>query len=100
LQCSSPSYALDQRASHFYFPFTFHTIACTGLFQFITFFRWLIYSFKDEQFSGGGSVTVKGSLEQNVIFSEQLFNGGLYMEDGSVLLFYSVRRSVSFVMSF
>ncbi|KAM0830144.1 hypothetical protein ACQ4PT_066391 [Festuca glaucescens] len=55
-------------------------------------------TFKDEQFSGGGSVTVKGSLEQNVIFSEQLFNGGLYMEDGSVLLFYSVNADANCVV--
>nr|XP_051198379.1 cytosolic endo-beta-N-acetylglucosaminidase 1-like isoform X2 [Lolium perenne]XP_051198382.1 cytosolic endo-beta-N-acetylglucosaminidase 1-like isoform X3 [Lolium perenne]XP_051198387.1 cytosolic endo-beta-N-acetylglucosaminidase 1-like isoform X4 [Lolium perenne] len=52
-------------------------------------------NFKDEQFSGGGSVTVNGSLEQNVIFSEQLFNGGLYMENGSVLLFYSVNADAN-----
>jgi hypothetical protein len=79
---------------------TFHTIAYTVFSNLQTNFRWLVYSFKNEQYSGGGCVTVKGSLKQNDIFSEQLFNGGLSMEDGSVHLFYSVRRSVSFVASF
>jgi hypothetical protein len=80
-----------------YLHFAFHTIAYI---EFITNFRWLVYSFKNEQYSGGGCVTVKGSLKQNDIFSEQLFNGGLSMEDGPVHLFYSVRRFVSFVTSF
>ncbi|RCV18184.1 hypothetical protein SETIT_3G280100v2 [Setaria italica] len=48
-------------------------------------------NFKDEPYSGGNCLTVKGSLRQNIIFSEQLFNGGLGMEDGSIHLFYSVR---------
>ncbi|KAL6630980.1 hypothetical protein ACP70R_028320 [Stipagrostis hirtigluma subsp. patula] len=47
--------------------------------------------FKDEPYSGGNCLTVKGSLQKNIIFSEQLFNGGLAMEDGSIHLSYSVR---------
>ncbi|OEL25010.1 Cytosolic endo-beta-N-acetylglucosaminidase 2 [Dichanthelium oligosanthes] len=50
--------------------------------------------FKDEPYSGGNCLMVKGTLQQNIIFSEQLFNGGLAMEDGSVHLFYSVRKNV------
>jgi len=50
----------------------------------------LIHSFEDEPYSGGNCVTVKGSLQQNEIFSEQLFNGGLSMEGESVYVFYSV----------
>jgi len=55
-------------------------------------------NFKDEQYNGGGCVTAKGSLKQNAIFSEQLFNGGLSMEDGSVHLFYSVNADANCVI--
>lgn len=66
----------------------------------MTIFRWLIHSFKDESYSGGDCVTVQGSLRQNAIFSERLFNGGLSMEDGYVHLFYSVRKYIPLVMPF
>jgi len=39
-------------------------------------------------------MTIKGSLQQNIIFSEQLFNGRLGMEDRSIHLFYSVRKKL------
>ncbi|KAF8720086.1 hypothetical protein HU200_024864 [Digitaria exilis] len=55
-------------------------------------------NFKDEPYSGGNCLTVKGSLRPNIIFSEQLFNGGLGMEDGSLHLFYSVRADASSVV--
>nr|CAB3465559.1 unnamed protein product [Digitaria exilis] len=58
----------------------------------------LLHSFKDEPYSGGNCLTVKGSLRPNIIFSEQLFNGGLGMEDGSLHLFYSVRADASSVV--
>ncbi|XP_062180686.1 cytosolic endo-beta-N-acetylglucosaminidase 1-like [Phragmites australis] len=51
--------------------------------------------FKDESYSGGNCLTIKGSLQQNIIFSEQLFNGGLVMEDGFINLFYSVRADAN-----
>uniref|UniRef100_A0A452YWK3 Cytosolic endo-beta-N-acetylglucosaminidase C-terminal domain-containing protein n=1 Tax=Aegilops tauschii subsp. strangulata TaxID=200361 RepID=A0A452YWK3_AEGTS len=66
-----------------------------SLFQFMTIFRWLMHSFKDDPYSGGDCVTVQGSLRQNAIFSEQLFNGGLSMEDGYVHLFYSVNAEAN-----
>uniref|UniRef100_A0A0E0PL26 mannosyl-glycoprotein endo-beta-N-acetylglucosaminidase n=1 Tax=Oryza rufipogon TaxID=4529 RepID=A0A0E0PL26_ORYRU len=50
-----------------------------------------VINFEDEPYSGGNCVTVKGSLQQNEIFSEQLFNGGLSMEGESVYVFYSVK---------
>jgi len=46
-------------------------------------------NFKDGPYSGGNCMTIKGSLRQNIIFSEQLYNGGLAMEDRSIHLFYS-----------
>lgn len=52
-------------------------------------------NFKDGPYSGGDCVTVKGSLHQNAVFSEQIFNGGLSMEDGSVHLFYSVKADMN-----
>lgn len=52
-------------------------------------------NFKDEPYSGGDCVTVQGSLRRNAIFSEQLFNGGLSMEDGYVHLFYSVKADAN-----
>ena len=39
-------------------------------------------------------MTIKGSLQQNIIFSEQLFNGRLGMEDRSIHLLYSVRKKL------
>ncbi|KAJ1262336.1 hypothetical protein BS78_09G099000 [Paspalum vaginatum] len=51
--------------------------------------------FKDGPYSGGNCLTVKGTLQQNIIFSEQLFNGGLAMENGSVHLFYSIRADAN-----
>lgn len=52
-------------------------------------------NFRDEPYSGGDCVTVQGSLRQNAIFSEQLFNGGLSMEDGYVHVFYSVKADAN-----
>ncbi|XP_037467822.1 cytosolic endo-beta-N-acetylglucosaminidase 1-like [Triticum dicoccoides] len=52
-------------------------------------------NFKDEPYNGGDCVTVQGSLKQNAIFSEQLFNVGLSMEDGYVHLFYSVNAEAN-----
>ncbi|CAL5094334.1 unnamed protein product [Urochloa decumbens] len=52
-------------------------------------------NFKDETYSGGNCLTVKGSLGQNIIFSEQVFNGGLGLEDGTIHIFYSVRADAS-----
>uniref|UniRef100_J3M649 mannosyl-glycoprotein endo-beta-N-acetylglucosaminidase n=2 Tax=Oryza brachyantha TaxID=4533 RepID=J3M649_ORYBR len=50
-----------------------------------------VINFEDEPYSGGNCVTIKGSLQQNEIFSEQLFNGGLSMDGGSLHVFYSVK---------
>ncbi|KAL6838252.1 hypothetical protein ACP4OV_031924 [Aristida adscensionis] len=47
--------------------------------------------FKDEPYSGGNCLTLNGTLGKSIIFSEQLFNGGLTMEDGFIHIFYSVR---------
>jgi len=52
-------------------------------------------NFKDGPYSGGNCMTIKGSLRQNIIFSEQLYNGGLAMEDRSIHLFYSARADGS-----
>ncbi|KAG8085246.1 hypothetical protein GUJ93_ZPchr0010g10058 [Zizania palustris] len=52
-------------------------------------------NFEDEPYSGGDCVTVKGRLQWNDIFSEQLFNGGLSMEGGSVYVFYSVKADAN-----
>ncbi|XP_039838871.1 cytosolic endo-beta-N-acetylglucosaminidase 1-like isoform X2 [Panicum virgatum] len=52
-------------------------------------------NFKDGPYSGGNCMTIKGSLRQNIIFSEQLYNGGLALEDRSIHLFYSVRADGS-----
>ncbi|XP_062231132.1 cytosolic endo-beta-N-acetylglucosaminidase 1-like isoform X2 [Phragmites australis] len=51
--------------------------------------------FMDEPYSGGYCLTIKGSVQQNIILSEQLFNGGLVMEDESIHLFYSVRADAN-----
>jgi len=54
-------------------------------------------NFKDGPYSGGNCMTIKGSLQQNIIFSEQLYNGGLAMEDRSIHLFYSVRKKYIYI---
>lgn len=46
--------------------------------------------FKDQPYSGGNCLTVKGTLRNNIILSQQLFNGGLAMENGSIHVFYSI----------
>uniref|UniRef100_A0A0D9WFE0 mannosyl-glycoprotein endo-beta-N-acetylglucosaminidase n=1 Tax=Leersia perrieri TaxID=77586 RepID=A0A0D9WFE0_9ORYZ len=43
-----------------------------------------VINFEDEPYSGGDCVTMKGSLQENELISEQLFNGGLSMEGGSL----------------
>lgn len=55
-------------------------------------------NFKDGQYSGGGCVTVKGGLNQNTIFSEQLFEASISMEDGPLHLFYSVKADTNCVV--
>ncbi|KAK3139047.1 hypothetical protein QOZ80_5AG0377030 [Eleusine coracana subsp. coracana] len=47
--------------------------------------------FKSGPYSGGNCLTIKGSLRQNIIFSQQLFDGALSMEVGTIDIFFSVR---------
>ncbi|PNT74402.1 hypothetical protein BRADI_1g14127v3 [Brachypodium distachyon] len=63
-----------------------------------TIFLAKVFSFKDGQYSGGGCVTVKGGLNQNTIFSEQLFEASISMEDGPLHLFYSVKADTNCVV--
>jgi hypothetical protein len=76
------------------FPYVIFQNNHPNYFPFITFFCWMLNSFKDGPYSGGNCLTAKGTLRQNIVFSERLFNGGLAMEDGPVHLFYSVRKKM------
>ena len=78
------------------FPYVNFQINHPNYFPF-TFFCWMLNSFKDGPYSGGNCLTAKGTLRQNIVFSERLFNGGLATEDGPVHLFYSVRKKMCYI---
>ncbi|XP_072959807.1 cytosolic endo-beta-N-acetylglucosaminidase 1 [Typha angustifolia] len=51
----------------------------------------IFINFKDTPYSGGGSITVKGSLRHDASFSTRLFNGRLPLENTPVHILYSVK---------
>lgn len=50
----------------------------------------MIGSFKDAPYSGGGSITVKGNIQQSTLFSTRLFVAKLPLEDLPIYISYSV----------
>ncbi|GJN14109.1 hypothetical protein PR202_gb00891 [Eleusine coracana subsp. coracana] len=56
-----------------------------------TIFHAKVFSFKSGPYNGANCLTVKGSLRQNIIFSQQLFDGALSMEVGTIDIIFSVR---------
>ncbi|OAY73406.1 Cytosolic endo-beta-N-acetylglucosaminidase 2 [Ananas comosus] len=48
-------------------------------------------NFKDAPYSGGGSITVKGNIQQSTLFSTRLFVAKLPLEDLPIYISYSVK---------
>lgn len=47
-------------------------------------------SFKEESYNGGGNITFKGTLEDNVPFTIRLFQGELLLDNVPLVVTYSV----------
>jgi len=48
------------------------------------------YSLKEASYSGGGSITFKGSLEEKTYFESKIFQGGFLLSEMPVHFMYTV----------
>lgn len=57
-------------------------------------------SFDEASYSGGGNITLKGSLEGDTYFTAKIFQGELLFGNLPVLFTFSVRPSFNCFMKF